>query len=897
MENTPWYSLNIKDTLRNLNTDPEGISSREAFLRLKKFGLNEFGEKKKKNEFYKFFSQFKNPLVYLLILSALITYFLKHNLDTVIIIVIVLLNTIIGYFQEKKAEKSLEALKKLMSLRSRVIRDGNKMEISALELVPGDIVTLEEGSKIPADIRLIESTALKLDESILTGESTPVYKNTEIIKKDALISDQKNMLFSGTIVVSGKGTGVVVATGKNTQFAKIAKEISELPEESTPLEKKLEKFSKILLVVIIWVAVVIFVIGLFRGFNAINMLLTAVAAAVAIIPEGLPAVITVTMAVGIHTMAKQNAIVKKLSAVETLGQITTIASDKTGTLTYNQMTLEKIFIGDTEINITGEGYEPEGSFLISGKKINPLYQTELRNTLIISALCNNASLVEEKKEWKIIGDPTEGALLVASEKAGIYQEEIIRKYPRLDEISFDAKMQFMATLHRDKNKSDNLIAVKGTLEKILSLAKYIHRHNMVEKLDIDTKKNILKLADQEARQGYRILALAEKHLPDHNEKISTDDIRNLIFLGFSAIKDPPREEVKDAIAKCQTAGIKVVMITGDFPATAKAIADNLGIDGKNTAVITGEELSLMPIKEFRETVRNTSIFARVTPEGKLKIVESLQKNNQIVAVTGDGVNDAPILKQADIGISMGIGGTDVAREASDMVLLDNNFSTITNAIEEGRTIYQNIKRAIFFLISTNAGEILILMSAIVIGLPIPLSPIQILWINLITDGVSGFSLAMEPKHSEILKLKPRSPKEGILNKIISLRIAIVAVTMTIGTMILYYFEILNGASENHARTIAFVSMAFFQIFNILNSRSFKTSIFNTPLFSNVYITFSVISMIILTVLTAQLPFFQRLFDTVGLTFNEWIYVVMVSLSVIIVVEIEKFVRNLLKSEY
>lgn len=897
MENIPWSNLSIKDIFRKLDSNPEGLKHQDAYFRLKKYGLNELKQKKSRSELSKFFLQFKNPLVYLLIISAAVTYFLKHNLDTIIILIIVFLNAIIGYFQERKAEKSLEALKKLMSLKAKIVRDGVKVEISSTEIVPGDIVLLEEGTKIPADLRLVESNNLQVDESMLTGESSAVFKNTELIKKEVLVSEQKNMVFSGTVVDSGNGIGVAVNTGKNTEFAKIAKEIAGLHDEITPLEKKLEKFSKTLLITVIIVCALIFILGIAKGLDTINVFLTAVAAAVAIIPEGLPAVITVTMAIGIHKMVKDNAIVKKMSAVETLGQITTIASDKTGTLTYNQMTLEKIFLGKMEINITGDGYEPKGDISIEGKKINYKSYPDLSKIFTISLLCNNASLIEKSGDWEILGDPTEGSLIVAAEKAGVHQNEIEKKYPRLDEMPFESKNQLMATLNQGENKQEKILAVKGSLEKILSLTKNINFNNTLVKIDKEKIQSISDLADKEAREGYRILALAFKNISNDKKKIDSKDIVDLIFLGFVAIKDPPREEVEKAIANCHKAGIKVIMVTGDFPLTAKSIAENLGIATRQSKVITGKELDGLTLSKIRDIVKETTVFARITPEMKLKIVEALQKDNQIVAVTGDGVNDAPILEQSDIGISMGQGGTDVAREASDMVLLDNNFATITNAIEEGRTIYQNIKRAIFFLLSTNAGEVLILLSALIIGLPMPLTPVQILWINLITDGLSGFALAMEPKHSEILRLKPRSPKEGIINKVIFVRILIVAITMTIGSMTLYYIALNSGLSDAHAKTIAFVSMALFQILNILNSRSFKTSIFKLPALSNKYITFSVIVMTILTILTAQLPLFQRVFGTESLSINEWISIIIVCLSVILVIEIEKIIRNIIKTEY
>lgn len=881
-----------------MDSDPNGLEPKEISIRFNKFGFNRLKEEKKQSELAKFFTQFKNPLVYLLIFAAIITYFLKHNIDTVIILIIVLLNAIIGYVQEKKAEESLEALKKLVSLKTRVIRGGERMEIPAEELVPGDIVMIDEGTKIPADIRLLESDNLRVDESILTGESVTVHKKTGLLKNDALIADQTNMLFAGTVADTGHGLGVVVEIGENTELAKIAHEVTELKEQPTPIQQKLAKFSKKLLIAIIWICTAIFIVGLIRGFDTISMFLTAVAAAVSVIPEGLPAVITITLAVGVSRMAKQNAIVRKMSAVETLGQITTIASDKTGTLTYNQMTLEKIIFPDKIFEITGEGYTPKGDFKINGKKINPEKHRDLEMNLLISMLCNNANLIEDEKEnaWKILGDPTEGALLVAADKAGIHEDSTFKKFPRLDEIPFESKKQYMATLHQIKGQNKNLIAVKGTVEKILHFSKFIDNNGKIEKLSEKIKEEILSKTDHEARQAYRIIASAYRYEKKDREKITDENLNNLVFAGFSALMDPPREEVKSAIAKCRDAGIRVVMITGDFPGTAIAIGHDLGIKSENNSVLSGDEIQLLSPAELKDVVKDTAIFARITPELKLKIVEALQKNGQIVAVTGDGVNDAPILKLADVGISMGRGGTDVAREASDMILVDNNFNTIANAIEEGRTIFQNIRRSIFFLLSTNAGEALILFVSLLLGLPLPLSPVQILWINLITDGTSGFSLAMEPKHSEILKLKPRSAKEGVLDNTSFWRIFIVAIVMTIGTLFLYQAEIKSGASIQHARTVAFVTMALFQIFNILNSRSLKLSIFELKPFSNLYIVVSFILMTALTFFTSEASFFQKIFNTESLSLNEWARIALIAFSIIVIVELEKMIRRLISKK-
>lgn len=893
MDRVQWHSFSIKDTLEKLDTSPNGLSSREANLRLRKFGLNELKKEKRDSEFIRFLSQFRNPLVYLLIVAAVITHFLQHYIDTYIIVTIVLLNALVGYLQERKAEKALQAIKKLMSLKSRVVRNEQTLEISALELVPGDIIILEEGIKVPADIRLIEAETLKADESILNGESVPVLKKSCALNSNINIIDQTNMLFAGTIVATGHGLGIVVNTGKYTELAQIAKEVSEVKEEVPHLEKKILAFSKNILLITIVACTIIFIAGTLRGLDVVNLFLTAVATAIAIIPEGLPAVITITLAIGVHRMAKQNAIVRKLSAIETLGSVTLIASDKTGTLTYNQMTLEKIYLDGNFIEVGGDGYVPTGIFTKNSRRIDPKNNPSLKNNLLISALCNNAKLIEDEKanEWKIMGDPTEGALIVAAEKAGIHLDELNEKYPRKDEIPFQSKNLFMATLNHDKKNNRNIIAVKGTIEEILRRCKQIYQNGKIIELDEKEKETILEMATKEANEAHRILAFAYKYVPANREKIVNRDIEELIFNGFSTLEDPPREDAIESIKKCQKAGIKVVMITGDFPATAKAIAIKVGIANNNSGVLSGDELRNMNGKQLSKIVSDISVFARVTPEMKLRIVEAYKNKNEIIGVTGDGINDAPVLKLADVGIAMGRGGTDVAREASDIVLLDDNFTSITNAVEEGRTIFQNIRRVIFFLISTNAAEALLLLATLALGLPLPLTAVQILWINLITDGASSFALAVEPKHEEIMNFKPRPVNEGILNKMIVTRIATTATIMTLGTLLFYWMDIKNGASIEHARTVAFVTIAFFQILNLLNSRSFKSSIFSLEPFSNPYIIFFFLGMATLTILTAQSELFRNLFFTTSLSSGEWIRIIFVSTFILLAVEIEKLLMK------
>lgn len=890
-----WHSTKIDNIFEILKSSKKGLSNKEVASRLKHFGLNAIEVQKKINPLTIFLRQLKSPLIYILIIVAIITFFLGKIIDTWVITIIVLINSLVGFLQELKAENSLEALKKIIELNAKVIRDDEENTILAKNLVPGDIVLLETGVKVPADLRLISVNDLKIDESILTGESVPTSKKMNLLKEKVVVADRLNMAYAGTVVSCGKGIGIVVETGIKTELGKIAKEISQTEEEKTPLLKRMEQFSKYLLWIIITISIIFFLVGILKGFDTLEIFLISVAAAVSMIPEGLPAIITVVLAIGVHRMVKQKTIVRKLDAVETLGAITTIASDKTGTLTHNQMTLEKIFLPPSDtINVTGKGYEPKGKFIKDLIIINPSEKNSLKLFLEIVTLNNDAILIKKDNLWNINGDPTEGGLLTASAKANFHKKILEEKYPRLDEIPFSSEIGFMATINKKKNK--NIITTKGALEKILSLSSYYLENNKIKPLTKNLKNKFIKLSDAMAEDAYRTLAIAYKEVSLKQEKVSKKDITKLIFVGFCALSDPVRKDATIAIKKCKTGGIRPIMITGDYAKTAVAIAKKVGIaNQKNPLVYTEDELNNLNEKKFNNIVQKCSIFARITPKTKLKIVQALQNTGEIVAVTGDGVNDAPVLKISDIGIAMGQGGTDVAREASDMVLLDNNFATIVNAIEEGRTIFLNIRRAIFYLLSTNTGEIAILLSALFIGFPMPLTALQILWINLITDTFNGIALAMEPKHIDIINSPPRNPKEGVINKEILFKIIFVAIIMTTGTLALFNKSILSNYPIEKSRTIAFVTMALFQIFNALNSRSLKNSSLTLNPFSNIYLLFSIIFTMVLTVATVQISFFRQIFKTQILTFGEWTNIILVTISIIVLVEISKFIqKNIIK---
>ena len=884
MEKT-WYNLSIEDVFRKLDTSSEGLTLQEAQKRLIEFGSNELAPAQKRNIFVLFLNQFKSPLIYVLLLAALLTYILKHTVDTWVILGVVFFNAFFGLMHELKAEKAMEALSKLMSLKTKVKRGGILFDLVSTELVPGDIVEINSGMKIPADLRIISRENLEIDEAILTGESVPQEKSEAVLNIEASLGDRTNMLFGGTMVISGKALGVTVATGKQTEFGKIAEEVATAGETKTPLQIRLGKFSTILLAVVLIIVFIIFLVGILKGLDILQMFLTALSAAISAIPEGLPAVITVTLATGAFQMAKRRAIVRKLIAVETLGSVTAIASDKTGTLTHNQMTIEKIYLHQEGqiYQVTGSGYEPKGEF-------KPQPSQDLKDYLTLGLLCSEAEIFEENREWGVSGDPTEGAVVAAAGKAGLFKEDLIQKYPLLDETPFETGKGFRAALHKFKN-GKNILIVQGKIEKILNMAD----------LRNDEKEKITAQMEDFAQSALRVIALAYKEVPENYQELSHKDLQNFIFGGFVGMIDPPRKEAIEAIKVCQASGIQPIMITGDYPATAKAVAKDLGIIKSNQdGVISGEDLGKMNPEEFQKALKEFSVYARISPEIKLKIVEGLQKQGQIVAVTGDGINDAPALKKADIGVAMGEGGTDASREVADLVLADNNFATIIVAIEEGRTIFQNIRRVIFYLLSTSAGEIFIILSALIFLPPpfsLPLLPVQILWLNLVTDGTAGLSLALEPTHKGVIKFPPRSARANILDGIILWRMVLVGLVMLLGTMILYSAEIQIGSSINRARTVAFVTMVVFQIFNVLNSRSLKESIFKMPVFSNKYVLGSMILSFMLSLSTIYFPTMRTLFHTTVLSGIDWLKIILISLSIIVIVEIEKLIRRKTNAKY
>jgi len=782
---------------------------------------------------------------------------------------------VIGFIQEYRAEKAIEALKKLASLKAKVMRDGKKKEIDVSNLVPGDIVVLETGDKIPADSRLIEIIDLQTQEAALTGESLPVKKELKALAEKTQVADRSNMVFSGTIVTNGKGKAVVTGTGMKTEIGKIAKMIQETKPEPTPLQIKLEKLGKMLGIAVIAICIIVFITGALTGKNLIEMFKIAVSLAVAAVPEGLPAVVVVSLALGARRMVKRNALIRKLPSVETLGATTVICSDKTGTLTRNEMTVRKIYANGKIIDVTGSGYEPKGDFLFQNKKLNT---KEIELLLKAGTLNNDATLTKNN----IIGDPTEGSLIVSAAKAGLVKEKLEKEYKKTDEIPFSSERKCMTTMH--KIKGETLAFTKGAPEVVLKLCNSVYENGKVKKLTEKKRKEILETNREFANNALRVLGFAYKTVMDKKRAE-----KNLIFIGLQGMIDPPRTEVIDSIKKCKKAGIKVVMITGDHQITAKAVAKEIGIEGES---LIGADLD--KIKDLDKIVEDVAIYARVNPEHKIKIVDALKKKGHIVAMTGDGVNDAPALKKSDIGIAMGITGTDVSKEASHMILTDDNFASIVNAVEEGRGIYDNIKKFVEYLLSSNLGEVLTIFIAIILSPlfanSLPLLPIQILWINLVTDGLPALALSVEPMEKDIMARKPRNPKEKIVSKPIITRMMVVGLVMMLGTLFLFKFY-KPELDLKYAQTMAFTTLMMFQMFNVLNCRSENKSLFSLGVFKNRYLIGAIIISMLLQLVAIYTPLNEWFFKTIPLSLFDWVLAVLVSSSVLWVVEIMKLIKK------
>jgi Ca2+-transporting ATPase len=878
-----WHSKKSEQVLSELKVDPTGLSGEEVKRRLDEFGYNELKEKKRVTPLQIFLNQFKDIFVIMLLAATIISFLIGENVDAITIAVIVILNSVVGFVQEYRSEKAMEAMKKLTAPKARVIRDGNETMVDAREIVPGDIVLLEAGDRVPADGRLIETVDLKADEAVLTGESTDVTKNLCVLKEDAPIADRKNSVFMATHMTYGRGKAVITATGMKTEFGKIAEMVQTMETEESPLKQKLESFAKKLGIIIVALTAVIFALELYEIFvlgvvesggvvaSVLDAFEVSIALAVSAVPEGLPAIVTVSLALGARELAKRNAILRKLSSAETLGATTVICSDKTGTLTKGEMTVRKIHVNGKMFDVTGAGYQPKGEFLMDGKPVAVKDNPELE--LLLRANTLNANANYDGK--RVLGDTTEGALIVAAAKAGIAKKDAEEVYPRVHEVPFTSERKRMTTVH--KTPDGKLVAyVKGAPEMIIERSTHILKDGKVKKFTAEEKKEILAINAQMANAALRVLGTAyQEDLPkaDIAECDEEDLESNLVFLGLAGMIDPPRAEAKEANDRCRDAGIKTVMITGDHKLTAVAIAKELGMLHSDK-VLTGVELDDLGDEEFNRVVEEVSVYARVSPEHKLRIVKALKNKGEIVAMTGDGVNDAPALKQADIGVAMGITGTDVTREAADMVLADDNFATIVNAVEGGRSIYDNIRKFSFFLLRSNFDELLVIGSFALLGLELPLSAGMILWINLVTDGGPALALTMDPPEKDVMKRPPRDPKEGILYGRIA-SILVTFVTQFLGTGVIFYLAYyVWGRTLPEAQAMAFVQATLQELVIVWNCRSEKHGAFKLSFTSNKFLLGAVLVSAILTVI---LPY-TGLFGTAPLDIMDWVLILPFSFS-------------------
>ncbi len=902
-----WHHIPPDEVVALLETDlQKGLDIFEVKHRLQRFGPNVLTPKGGKSPLVRFLLQFNNPLIYILLASSIITAVLKDVLDAVVIFGVVLINAVIGFIQEAKAEKAIEALAQAMTTDAMVVRAGETQRIPAADLVPGDIVTLQAGNKVPADLRLLRVRDLQIAEAALTGESLPVQKAAEAqLAPDTVLAERRNMAYASTLVTYGQGTGVVTATADSTEVGRISQLISSATELATPLTRKIADFSRFVLYAILALAGLVFVIEVLRGQSAIDTFTAAIALAVAMIPEGLPAALTVTLAIGVSRMARRRAIIRKLPAVEALGSTTVVCSDKTGTLTQNQMTVQQIVVPGACYQVTGSGYNPAGQVLHQGTEVHatagPNYgpHTGMTECLRAGLLCNDSTWVEKNGHREAQGDPTEVALLVAAHKGGLTahpgQSSEVR-LARLDVIPFDSQHQYMATLHDAGAEQPLRVYVKGAVEAILErCAVALDASGQHIPLDVE---RVHQDVEEMAARGLRVLAFARGELPSATTALAHADVASgLTFLGLQGMIDPPRPEALAAVQACQNAGIQVKMITGDHALTAAAIAQQLGLNGiavsepGKAMVLTGKAMAGYSDQELIEAVERTTVFARVSPEQKLRLVEALQARGHIVAMTGDGVNDGPALKQADIGIAMGIAGTDVAKEAADMVLTDDNFASIEAAVEEGRGIFDNLTKIIAWTLPTNIGEGLVILLALLVGAFLPILPIQILWINMTTVGVLGIVLALELKEANIMRRPPRDPEAPILTRELVWRIALVGVLILIGAFGLFEWELSQGASLAQARSVAVNVVVLVELFYLFNCRSLTQSMFRVGLLSNPWVLVGVAVTILLQLLFTYAPFMNQLLSSAPIGLAAWGRILAFSLISYLIIEFEKWLRR------
>jgi Ca2+-transporting ATPase len=916
-----WHALSREEVLEKLGSGLDrGLSKEEADKRLEQYGPNQLKEGKKTSFLQMVIEQLSNFVVIMLIVAAIISIFLGETVDAIAIITIVVLNTVMGVVQDSRAQKELEALKKMASPEAMVLRGSHRESVPANELVPGDIVYLETGNFVPADVRLLDAVNLRIDEAALTGESVPVEKNAaSVFGADASLGDRKNTAFSGTVVTYGRGKGVVVSTGMYTQLGLIATMLQSVEEEETPLQRRLDQLGKTLGYACLVISGLVFISGLIEGGDPLEMFMIAVSLAIAAVPEGLPAVVTISLALGMREMVKRHALIRRLSSVETLGSATVICSDKTGTLTQNAMTVTRIWVDNQTLEITGGGYSPEGEFRKDGKTINIYDFPAVTTALWVGTLNNDAQLEENvedgKSNYRIIGDPTEGSILVAAAKAGARAPELNKAYPRSGEIPFDSDRKRMVTVHEVKDpqakdispfdgkndKESYVIAVKGAPDVVLGLCNRIQKHdNTCAPLDEKGKKAILAANDAMTKDALRVLGMAYRVVSAKPEEVDSDHLeKDLVFAGLVGMIDPAREEVKPALLKAVGAGIRTVMITGDYPNTARAIAESIGLLRPGHKVCTGAELDKMSDAELSSEVEEIDVFARVSPEHKMRIVSALKANDEVVAMTGDGVNDAPAIKASDIGVAMGITGTDVAKETADMVLTDDNYASIVSATEQGRVIYSNIRKFVYYLISCNMAEIMIIFiptmfgkllfpKAAAMGLLSPLVPIQLLWLNLVTDGAPALALGTEKGDPDIMDQKPRPPKEPIINRFMVWGVVIQTIAITVTTLIAYAIGS-NHSDPRYAETLAFVTLVFSELLRAFTARSERYPLAKIGFFTNMWMNIAVLGSTVLMLVVLYVPFLREVFNTLPMGWAEWRLVIPLFLVPSIAAEVVKYI--------
>jgi len=907
MSQTLWHQLQPDEALAAQQTTDSGLNADEAAHRLAEHGPNRLTPSAKRGPLLRFLLQFHNVLIYVLLAAAVVTALLAHWVDTAVIAGVVVINAIIGFIQEGKAEQAMEAIRRMLSPEATVLRDGRRVVVAAETLVPGDIVLLQSGDKVPADLRLLKAKNLRIEEAALTGESAAVEKNIEAVDAAAVLGDRYCMAYSSTLVVYGQGTGVVVATADDTEIGRISAMLQEVQSLTTPLLRQMETFGRWLTVAIMALAAITFLFGwLVHNFGLGDMFLAAVSMAVAAIPEGLPAVLTITLALGVQRMAQRNAIVRRLPAVEALGSVTTICTDKTGTLTKNEMTVQRVITAAQVFEVSGSGYAPHGGFAIGGQEANLSEHICTQDLFRAGLLCNDAQLHENEVSaqadlgvaevkprsggrsqhdglWQIVGDPTEGALITLALKAGMDPALEHGELPRTDHIPFESEHRFMATLHHD-HAGHAFIFVKGAVEQVLAMCNRQRATGVDEALDLPYWHAQMTAA---GALGQRVLALAMKAVEDSQRELDFADMEGgYTLLGMVGISDPPRDEAIAAVRSCRAAGIRVKMITGDHAETARAIAVQLGIG--NGLALTGSELDALDDEALRRAVRAVDVFARASPEHKLRLVTALQANGEIVAMTGDGVNDAPALKRADIGVAMGMKGTEVAKEAAEMVLADDNFATIAHAVQEGRTIYDNIKKAIVFIMPTNGGEAGIVLIAILFGMALPLTPVQILWVNMVTAVTLALALSFEQAEPDVMRRAPRAASEPILSGFMIWRISFVSVLLAAGVVALFLWEIARGASLETARTVAVNALVMGEMFYLFNCRYLLAPVRSWRDFSgNPYVLLSIAVLAVIQLAFTYLPFMQKMFGVVALDAATWGLILGFGALLFIAVEIEK----------